>query len=67
MSAGSMKKKGQAKQVKGKVVEAAGRITGNERMKASGRADVGEGKAQTAVGGAGIKVKKIAKIVSGKG
>ncbi len=67
MSAGTMKKKGQVKQVKGKAKEAVGKVTGNDRMKASGRADVGEGKGQAAVGGAGVKVKKVAKIIAGKG
>jgi uncharacterized protein YjbJ (UPF0337 family) len=61
-----MKKKGQAKEVKGNVKEAIGRVTGNDRMKESGRADVSEGKAQAAVGGAGVKVKKIAKKIAGK-
>jgi len=32
--------KGQANEAKGKVKEAAGRVTGNDRLKASGRADV---------------------------
>lgn len=66
MSAGTMKKKGQAKQVKGNVKEAVGRATGNDRMKASGRADVSEGKAQAALGDAGQKVKKITKKIVGK-
>ena len=66
MSAETMKKKGQAKQVKGKVIEAAGRLTGNDRMKASGRGDVSEGKAQAALGNAGQKVKKVAKKIVGK-
>ena len=66
MSAGSLKKKGQANEVKGNVIAAAGRVTGNDKMKASGRADVAEGKAQSTVGGAGQKVKKIAKKITGK-
>ncbi len=66
MSAGTMKEKGQAKEVKGKVKQAVGRITGNDRMQASGRGDVAEGKAQSAVGGAGQKVRKIAKKIVGK-
>lgn len=66
MSAGTMKKKGQAKQVKGKAKEAVGKVTGNDRMKASGRADVGEGKARAALGGAGVKVKKVGKTIAGK-
>ena len=35
-------------------------------MKASGRADVGEGKGQAALGGAGQKVKKLTKKIVGK-
>ncbi len=66
MSAGTMKKKGQAKEVKGKAIEAVGRITGNDRMRASGRADVDEGKAQVALGDAGQKVKKFTKKIVGK-
>lgn len=66
MSAGTTKKKGQAKEVKGKVKEAVGRATGNDRMKASGRADVSEGKVQSALGDAGQKVKKITKKIVGK-
>ena len=66
MSAGTMKKKGQAKEVKGNVIAAAGKVMGNDKMKASGRADVAEGKALSAVGGAGQKVQKIAKKISGK-
>ena len=66
MSAETMKKKGQAKQVKGNVIAAAGRVTGNDKMKASGRADVADGKAQAAVGGAGQKIKKIVKDITGK-
>ncbi len=66
MAGGTMKQKGQAKQVKGKVKEAAGRLTGNDEMKASGRGDVSEGKAQAALGNAGQKVKKAAKKIVGK-
>jgi uncharacterized protein YjbJ (UPF0337 family) len=66
MSAETMKKKGQANPVKGNVIAAAGRATGNDKMTASGRADVAEGKAQSAVGGAGQKVKRIVKDITGK-
>ena len=66
MSARTMKAKGQAKEVKGNVKQAVGRVTGNDRMKSSGRADVSEGKGQAALGGAGQKVKKIAKKIVGK-
>jgi len=66
MSARTTKMKGQQKEVKGKVKEAVGRVTGNDRMKASGRADVSAGKAQSAYGAAGHKVKKITKRIVGK-
>ncbi len=61
-----MKMKGQAKEVKGNVKKAVGRVTGNDRMKASGRVDVSEGKGQAALGGAGQKVKSITKKITGK-
>jgi uncharacterized protein YjbJ (UPF0337 family) len=60
-----MKVKGREQQVKGKVKEAAGLVTGNDRMKADGRADVSEGKARAAVGDASQKVKKFAKRIVG--
>lgn len=66
MSARTTKIKGQANKVKGNVKNAVGRATGNDRMQASGRADVSEGKGQVALGGAGQKVKKIAKAITGK-
>ncbi len=66
MSAGTMKKKGQAKEIKGKVKEAVGKVTGNDKMKASGRADVTAGKGQAAIGDTGQKIKKIAKNITGK-
>lgn len=66
MSARTTKTKGQANEVKGKVKEALGRATGNERMRASGHADVTEGKGQAALGGAGLKIKKVAKKIAGK-
>jgi len=66
MSARTQKLKGQANQVKGKVKKTAGRATGNDRMEASGRADVTEGKGQAAVGGVRLKVKEITKKIAGK-
>ncbi len=66
MSAGMTKKKGQAEKIKGKAKETIGQVTGNDRMKASGRVDVAEGKARSAVGGAGVKVNKIRKAITGK-
>ncbi|HYM14248.1 MAG TPA: CsbD family protein [Dehalococcoidia bacterium] len=66
MSARTTKVKGQAKQVKGNVKAAVGRATGNDRMKASGRADATMGKGQAAIGGAGQKVAKVARTIAGK-
>ena len=66
MSARTMKTKGQAKEIKGKVKQAVGRVTGSERMKASGGTDVSTGKGQAALGDAGQKVKKITKKIVGK-
>jgi uncharacterized protein YjbJ (UPF0337 family) len=42
---------GAAKNMGGKVKEAAGNVTGDEKLKAEGRADQVEGKVQNAVGG----------------
>ena len=42
---------GAAKNFGGKVKEAAGNVTGDEKLKAEGRADQIEGKAQNALGG----------------
>ncbi len=44
------KAEGTAKDLKGKVNEGAGRMVGNERLEAEGRADQIEGKAQKKVG-----------------
>ncbi|WP_339871032.1 CsbD family protein [uncultured Brevundimonas sp.] len=43
---------GAAKNLGGNVKEAAGKVTGDEKLKAEGRADQVEGKVQNAVGGA---------------
>ena len=43
---------GSAKNMGGKIKEAAGNVTGDEKLKAEGRADQVEGKVQNAVGGA---------------
>ncbi len=43
---------GAAKNLGGKAKEAAGKITGDEKLKAEGRADQMTGKIQNAVGGA---------------
>lgn len=42
---------GAAKNMGGKAKEFAGKVTGDEKLKAEGRADQLEGKAQNAVGG----------------
>lgn len=42
--------KGQAKKVQGKVKEVAGKIVGNEKLKAEGKVDKVLGKAQSAYG-----------------
>lgn len=42
---------GSAKQMGGKVKEAAGDLTGDQKLKAEGKADRIEGKVQNAVGG----------------
>ena len=42
---------GAGKNLGGKVKEAAGKVTGDEKLKAEGRADQVEGKVQNAVGG----------------
>jgi len=42
---------GTAKQAKGAVKDAAGKITGDTKLQAEGKADKAEGKIQNAVGG----------------
>ena len=42
---------GAAKQVKGAVKDAAGKLTGDAKLQADGKADKVEGKVQNAVGG----------------
>lgn len=42
---------GAAKNIGGKIKEAAGKLTGDEKLKAEGRADQVVGKVQNAVGG----------------
>jgi uncharacterized protein YjbJ (UPF0337 family) len=44
--------KGMAQQGKGAVKEAAGDLTGDEKLKAEGKMDKAEGKVRNAVGGA---------------
>jgi uncharacterized protein YjbJ (UPF0337 family) len=43
---------GAAKQVKGNIKEATGKVTGDAKLKAEGRADKMAGKVQNAIGGA---------------
>lgn len=42
---------GAAKNIGGKIKEAAGKVTGDEKLKAEGRAEQVDGKVQNAVGG----------------
>ena len=42
---------GAGKQAKGAVKDAAGKITGDEKLKAEGKADKAEGKVQNTIGG----------------
>lgn len=51
---------GVAKQVKGSVKEAAGKLTGDAKLQAEGKADKVEGKVQNAVGGAKDAIKDAA-------
>ncbi len=49
---------GAAKQVKGAVEEATGKVLGDAKLQAEGKADKVEGKVQNAVGGAKDALKK---------
>lgn len=49
---------GALKQAKGNLKEAAGKITGDSKLQAEGKADKVEGKVQNAVGGMKDAVKK---------
>ena len=49
---------GSAKQAKGTIKTAAGKITGDTKLKAEGTADKAEGKVQNAVGGLKDKLKE---------
>ena len=49
---------GVAKQAKGSVKEAAGKVTGDAKLQAEGKADKVEGKVQNAVGGMKDAAKK---------
>jgi uncharacterized protein YjbJ (UPF0337 family) len=49
-------REGKADQVKGRVKQAVGDLSGNDKLKADGKVDETVGKAKTAVGGAQRKV-----------
>jgi uncharacterized protein YjbJ (UPF0337 family) len=49
---------GAAKQMKGQVKDAAGKLTGDSKLQAEGKADKAEGKVQNAVGGVKDSVRK---------
>jgi uncharacterized protein YjbJ (UPF0337 family) len=66
MSANSRKIKAQALQARGNAKKAVGTVTDNDQLTASGRRDEAKGKAQAAVAGAGAKVNKLAKKITGK-
>lgn len=53
--------KGAAKQAKGTVKQAAGRILGDAKLQAEGKADKVKGKIQNAIGGAKDTARKIIK------
>ncbi|MGD0636159.1 MAG: CsbD family protein [Beijerinckiaceae bacterium] len=42
---------GSAKEIKGGIKQAAGKVVGDAKLQAEGKADVAEGKVQNAVGG----------------
>jgi uncharacterized protein YjbJ (UPF0337 family) len=49
---------GAAKQMKGQVKDAAGKLTGDSKLQAEGKADKAGGKVQNAVGGVKDSVRK---------
>jgi uncharacterized protein YjbJ (UPF0337 family) len=49
---------GAGKQAKGGLKEAAGKVTGDEKLKAEGKGDKAKGKIQNAVGGAKDKIRE---------
>jgi uncharacterized protein YjbJ (UPF0337 family) len=49
---------GSAKQAKGTIKDTAGKITGDSKMQAEGKADKAEGKVQNTVGGMKDKVRE---------
>ena len=57
---------GAARQAKGKVKEAWGKVTGDAKTEAEGKADKAEGRVQNAVGGAKDAAREAAEKVTGK-
>jgi uncharacterized protein YjbJ (UPF0337 family) len=51
--------KGSAKQAGGAVKEAAGKLTGDSKLRAEGKADKAEGRVQNAVGGLKDKIREV--------
>jgi uncharacterized protein YjbJ (UPF0337 family) len=52
---------GSAQQVKGGIKEAAGKVTGDAKLQAEGKADKAEGKVRNAVGGVKDAIRDAAK------
>jgi uncharacterized protein YjbJ (UPF0337 family) len=52
---------GSGKQAKGAVKDAAGKVLGEKKLQAEGKADKGEGKVQNAFGGAKDKLRETIK------
>jgi uncharacterized protein YjbJ (UPF0337 family) len=52
---------GAAKQAKGKLKDAAGKVTGDEKLRAEGKADKAEGKVQNTFGGLKDKAREALK------
>ena len=50
---------GSAKQIKGNVKEAVGKVTGDSKTEAEGRADKAEGKVQNTIGGIKDKAREL--------
>jgi uncharacterized protein YjbJ (UPF0337 family) len=50
--------KGAGDQMKGKIKEGAGKLTGDEKLKSEGKMDQAKGKVENAIGGAKDKVRE---------
>ena len=57
---------GRAKELKGRVKEGAGKLLGNEKLEAKGRAEKTAGRTRRRAGGAAKEVKGTAKAAAGK-